>query len=348
MRIAFIVPALAKKGPVIVVFNIIDNLILMGYDPVVFYFDEVNDKLEFKCQVQRISFKEQICFDHFDIIHSHGFRPDRYVSKNKSKIRVAKTISTIHCDIFKDLTYTYNILIALVFTPIWILYLKKMDYTIAISNLIKNLYSNKFSTIHTIHNGVKIYEDDDILSLELIDKFKQLKERELKILYTFAVLTKRKGIDLILKMLKDRKDLGLVVVGDGKEKKELESFVISNGLEKQVCFHDFVDNPYNYCKYADVFVMPSRSEGFGLTLVEAAMVKTKIVCSDLIVFKELFSEEEVTFFELDSVQSLSLAISSALESKDKVEVSYQKSISNYSSMRMVENHLEFYKSVLNK
>lgn len=41
--------------------------------------------------------------------------------------------------------------------------------------------------------------------------------------------------------------------------------------------------------------MSSRSEGFPLSLLEAMIYKRNIVCSDIPIFKEILSENEVTF-----------------------------------------------------
>lgn len=47
--------------------------------------------------------------------------------------------------------------------------------------------------------------------------------------------------------------------------------------------------------------MSSRSEGFPLSLLEAMIYKRNIVCSDIPIFKEILSENEVTFFEREKL-----------------------------------------------
>ncbi len=76
--------------------------------------------------------------------------------------------------------------------------------------------------------------------------------------------------------------------------------------------------------------MPSRSEGFGLALIEAIQQKIPVICSDIEVFKELFSEKEITFFKLDDTISLKKALETALKiGKQKVELAYSRYINNY-------------------
>ena len=56
----------------------------------------------------------------------------------------------------------------------------------------------------------------------------------------------------------------------------------------ELYFSSYQKNPCNYLPYFDVYVMPSYSEGFGLAMVEAALARRAIVCSDIPSFHEIF------------------------------------------------------------
>jgi glycosyltransferase involved in cell wall biosynthesis len=91
--------------------------------------------------------------------------------------------------------------------------------------------------------------------------------------------------------------------------------------------------------------MPSRSEGFGLALVEAVQQKVPVVCSDLAVFSELFSSEEVTFFKLDNQYSLQEAVKEALiNGSEKTGLAYSRYQNSYTDKIMAENYLKLYLS----
>jgi glycosyltransferase involved in cell wall biosynthesis len=91
--------------------------------------------------------------------------------------------------------------------------------------------------------------------------------------------------------------------------------------------------------------MPSRSEGFGLTLIEAVQQKVPVICSDIVVFKEILNDDEVTFFKLEDRTSLTEALKSASESgKKKAEKAYLRYINNYSASIMAKNYYELYKT----
>ena len=93
--------------------------------------------------------------------------------------------------------------------------------------------------------------------------------------------------------------------------------------------------------------MPSYSEGFGLAMIEAALAKRSIVCSDIPSFHELFDKGEVEFFILNNKASLAKAITMAYENKnERGELAYKKACSKFTSFIMAENYLSYYSQVL--
>jgi glycosyltransferase involved in cell wall biosynthesis len=116
-------------------------------------------------------------------------------------------------------------------------------------------------------------------------------------------------------------------------------------ISDRCLFCGFRSNASVYLRYFDIFVMPSRSEGFGLALIEAIQQKIPVICSDISVFKELFSDNEVTFFELGDQGSLADAIKTVTETgHNKAELAYAKYLNHYTSSIMAKNYYELYKS----
>jgi glycosyltransferase involved in cell wall biosynthesis len=96
----------------------------------------------------------------------------------------------------------------------------------------------------------------------------------------------RKGLRELLQacMLLREKGYGdytLLVVGDGVQRLELESFVDANGLKNQIRWIGHV--PYEqvgaYLQKADVFIFPTLEDVWGLVAVEAMMFGKPILCS---------------------------------------------------------------------
>ena len=70
----------------------------------------------------------------------------------------------------------------------------------------------------------------------------------------------------------------IVLVGDGPERTRLEA--VAEDLGISVDFRGADPNPYPVIASADVFVLPSRFEGFGVVLVEALALGTPVISTD--------------------------------------------------------------------
>lgn len=82
--------------------------------------------------------------------------------------------------------------------------------------------------------------------------------------------------------IKDRiNNLMLHVVGEGLEKERMIKYVYKKKLNNNVKFHGFL-NSFELNKLlliSDIFVMPSRSEGFGIVYIEAMRYSLPIIAS---------------------------------------------------------------------
>ena len=342
MKIAYILPSLINKGPVIVAHTIIKNIVNKVEHIDVYYFDD-DFVLEFPCSTYKLDMNKPIHFDNYDVIHTHGYRPDRYVNKWRKSIKKAKTVTTIHADIAQDFKFGYNRLFSLIFTPIWLNMMKKHDAVAVISDKLKSLYKDKFMNLDRVYNGVDIDLDESCVESHYVNKINEFKERNLRVIGSYAAVNKRKGIDQIVNLLSIRKDLALVFIGEGKEVKVLENLAKNIGVYDRVIFFPYSKRPYNYIHLFDIYVMPSRSEGFGLALVEAALTKAAIVCSDIDVFKEIFDDTQATFFKLENINSLDFAVLESLRTKEIKGINaYKKAMDFFSGKIMGQNYLDFY------
>jgi glycosyltransferase involved in cell wall biosynthesis len=73
----------------------------------------------------------------------------------------------------------------------------------------------------------------------------------------------------------------LTIVGEGNEKVNLENLVKNLNLENQIRFVGFCNEPSKYVSQADLFVLPSFSEGFGIAVVEAMYQSVPCLCSNV-------------------------------------------------------------------
>lgn len=344
MRIAYLLPSLANTGPNIVAHAIVSSIAAQVEAVDVFYFDEII-KLDFPCPTHKLGSKD-FDFSEYNIVHAHMLRPDRFIYRNRTKTGRTKTVTTIHQDIRSNLSSTYNRLIASIYTPLWLKYIDSFDAAVPISRTIRDLYASRLGNLTSpIYNGVEIDFNPCDAEKEVVSRILRFKDKYPKTVGTYAYLTRRKGIDLLISLLSEREDLGLVIIGEGDAKKELERQANRLKVRERILFLPYLKNPYNYLHYVDVYAMPSRSEGFGLALVEAAFTKTPVVCSDIEVFHEIFDETQVSFFAPENIQSLSQAIDCALLDNGKVREAYLRA-KDFSKDTMSRQYLALYKSLL--
>ena len=94
-----------------------------------------------------------------------------------------------------------------------------------------------------------------------------------KVLITVGGLVEEKGqwhlIRAFSEVVKQEPNTKLLIIGDGVLKKYLTQLAEMYGLEKKIIFTGYSDNPFWYSKHADIFVLPSLSEGYPNALVEA-------------------------------------------------------------------------------
>jgi glycosyltransferase involved in cell wall biosynthesis len=88
-------------------------------------------------------------------------------------------------------------------------------------------------------------------------------------------LSARKGFDNLLKVFSRLKNENILIhiLGDGQDREFLHQMKDFLGLE-HVIFHGRQENPYEFLKYADLFILSSRYEGFPNVLLEAGACGT--------------------------------------------------------------------------
>jgi len=157
--------------------------------------------------------------------------------------------------------------------------LKKCEKIIVLSKytkeLLKEIHSIPCSKIEIIPGGVDMKkfrpaEDQSLIRNKLsIPKNKS-------VLLTIRRLVPRMGIQNLIKaislIVKERKDIVLIIGGKGSLEDSLKELTNSTGLEKYVRFVGFIEPEQLplYYQAADLFILPTLElEGFGLVTLEA-------------------------------------------------------------------------------
>nr|WP_209480617.1 glycosyltransferase [Virgibacillus litoralis] len=111
---------------------------------------------------------------------------------------------------------------------------------------------------------------------------------------TVGRLSKEKGQDMAIQVLSKLKQDGYKVrwycIGEGRARSDYEKLINEYQLEESFMLLGSKMNPYPYVKNADIYVQPSRHEGFCLTLAEAKCLYKPIVTTDFTGAKEQITD----------------------------------------------------------
>lgn len=163
------------------------------------------------------------------------------------------------------------------------------------SNSSKKSLSDKLgideSKIDVIYGGVpQLAKPGEINSLRKLG----IKE---KYLFTVIAAYPHKNLITLLQsfveLRKNHKDLQLVVAGlGGRARNQITSFILENGLTNKVLILGWVTSEElsTLYKNAEIFVFPSKYEGFGFPVLEAMFFRTPLVSSDAFSLKEVVGD----------------------------------------------------------
>lgn len=152
-----------------------------------------------------------------------------------------------------------------------------------------------------------------------------------------------KRIDMavdVCKMLVDHSyDVKWYEIGEGAERKKLEKQIMDYHLQDRFILLGLQKNPYNWMEKADIYVQPSRMEGFGITVCEAKALAKPIVATEIPAFKEQILDEINGFLVKDS-EMMYNKIVEIIENKNGIRDTF---IENLKKDMNIENREELEK-----
>lgn len=170
---------------------------------------------------------------------------------------------------------------------------KKMYKIIAVSehtkvsvSKIRKEYKNKVDTILDIVDPTLICKMAEEYKVNEFDK-------SLVNLLTVGRLVTAKSFDIAIEVARLLKNSGYKFkwfgIGEGPERKKLQALIDKYKLNDYFILLGRKLNPYPYMKNCDLYVQTSIKEGFGLTVIEAKILKKPIVCTNFPTSKEIIN-----------------------------------------------------------
>lgn len=261
----------------------------------------------------------------------------------------------------------------------WLLH-KKFVSTLHVNDLVKCFYYKNATHLIAISNETKEYakklfgyKDKDItiinhgVSLRFATEFSEEEKNSFKVEYGIpcekiivglvASIENRKGHDILLKAIyalpKDIKSkIHIVFVGsskDGRTNGWLQDLIDEYGENRVSCFP--YQDPEAFYKVFDLFVLPSRLEGFPLVLIEAMLSGCCVIRSNTEgAYEQIDSGVNGFIFENENIRQLTDLLETLIQDPalmHKVaKAGKEKALKEFTSEVMAKKTLEVYKKVI--
>lgn len=193
---------------------------------------------------------------------------------------------------------------------------------IANSNYIKTRiteFGGNEKSIRVVNLGV----DTNIFYPDIINReksFSNINNNDYVIL-TIAHLVYHKGIDIGIKavnILKSKYNIKYIVIGYGDYEFELKKMTKKMNLEKNIIFLGKIINSdlNKYINLCDIFLLPSRYEGFGISLIEASACRKPLIgCNTGGIPDAIIENKTGLLFKKESAEDLANKISYLIENE---------------------------------
>ena len=171
-----------------------------------------------------------------------------------------------------------------------------------------------------IHNPA--YPTNGITDQTLDDNSqKWLQGEKLKLISVGNLKSQKNYPNIIwaVELLKKESDLKphLLILGEGPERNAIELIIKEKNLEEDVNLMGLHSDPLSLIKKADLLVLPSNFEGFGLVIVEALSVGVTVVSTDCLSGpKEIIKNNEFGYLcKVNDPVDLASTIKFAIDNK---------------------------------
>ena len=306
------------------------------------FIDEfIVEKISSKCQILRLNRKPSSknplkilklnCWINIfrpDIIHVHSYRVSKLIFGNWNIVR------TIHNT--GNIPEEYP----------------RMKALFAISDVVKEqAFQQGFPNTKTIYNGILTAK----VKTKAIEK---PKDNHYKLVQVSRLDIEQKGQDILIAALEkivnifNMSNFSLHLIGTGGSEAMLREMVDRLGLESYVTFEGLKDQDFIYnhlCDY-DLFVQPSRYEGFGITVAEAMAAKLPVLVSDIEGPMEIIGHGKYGMsFKSEDVDDLAGKLRTVLQGGydySLVEKAYRHVCEEFDVRKTTSKYLVEYKKIL--
>jgi N-acetyl-alpha-D-glucosaminyl L-malate synthase BshA len=160
-------------------------------------------------------------------------------------------------------------------------------------------------------------------------------------------------IDIVAKAREAGENVRLVMVGDGPERSAAAYRAEQQGMNGNVVFVGKQANISDYLGVADIFLLPSELESFGLAALEAQACELPVIATRIGGIPEVVADGESGYLsEIGDVEKMA-ADTIKLLRNDDMRAAFGKrgrelAVERYSTERIIPQYIAFYEAVLNR
>lgn len=212
----------------------------------------------------------------FNILHAYTLFTDGYCAmKLYQKYNIPYVVAIRNTDVnifFKYKFYLRKLGIEIMKNASAIIFLSKSYLNQVMDKYVPNKYKDEIlKKVHIIPNGIDdFWHQNKFLEKDYSGCLRRLKEKKLNLIYAGGI-DKNKNVELtveaITKLIEEGWKVKFYVVGKIKDRKifnKIKNYDFVNYVEPQS-----KEKLIDYYRSADIFVMPSHKETFGLVYAEA-------------------------------------------------------------------------------
>ena len=293
-------------------------------------------------------------FEDLDLMHVHYAIPhavSAYLAQQvlRKSNKILKFITTLHGT---DIT-----LVGLEpsFMPLVKFSIEESNGVTAVSRFLKEKTLTNYNIekeIEVIYNFIDIEkykkQDSEIFRRHIAPNG----EKVLVHVSNFRLVKRVADTIRILEKVKKEIPTKLVLVGDGPDRSECEHLARDLNLQKDVIFLGKQDGLVEILSASDLFLMPSQSESFGLSALEAMACGVPVVSSSVGGLPELNIHNETGYIaEIGDVDRMAKYAIELLSNEKRYKSfsknSRDRAVKHFDKNSIVPKYVEYYEKILN-
>ena len=288
----------------------------------------------------------------YDLLHSHGYKFNVLVGIWPARMRLPLVTTLhgyVHAPRFSKM-WLYELLDRFMLFRTQAVVLVNEGMKAELGRALRGA-----GRVHVIPNGVDVSNIEACARADLPAEITSFLQDHSPVVLGVGRLSGEKGFDRLIEafavLRKQHVEAGLLIVGEGKLRKELEALVRRHSLERSVLMPGYYENVPALMARSSALAIPSRTEGLPITILEAMATGLPIIASAVGAIPKALDHGRggIVIEELDA-QRLAIGLcecfSNTPEANLKAERAIDKVQKDYSSSAMTREYTRIYQKVI--